>query len=121
MAIRTCPLCMAKVSAGEAVAYSDGMECPGCKTRLEVSAASRMLATTLGLLAAALVWRLTRSSAGVLGWVLPVVYSFLAFSVVAPLFLMATADLRVKTAEPPLEPVVEHASAAGHGHTSANH
>ena len=63
-----------------------------------------MLATTLGLLAAALVWRLTRASGGMLGWVLPMVYSFLAFSVVAPLFLMLTADLRLKPAATAAEP-----------------
>ncbi len=71
-----------------------GMECPGCKRQLEVAPASRMLATTLGLLAAALVWRLARAWGGTLGWVLPMVYSFFAFSAVAPLFLMFTADLR---------------------------
>ncbi len=90
------------------------MECPGCKTRLEVSVGSRLLATTLGLVAAALVWRATRMSGGILGWVLPIVYAFFAFSVVAPLFLMATADLRSKPAEPPVEP--EPMSAASHGH-----
>ncbi len=106
---------MAKVPAGAVVAYSDGMECPGCKSRLEVSAGSRMIATALGLLAGALVWRLTRNSGGMLGWVLPVVYAFLAFSVVAPLFLMATADLRLKSAEPAAEPVAAGGSHGG-GH-----
>jgi hypothetical protein len=67
-----------------------------------------MLATTLGLLAAALVWRLTRSAGGMLGWVLPMVYAFFAFSVVAPVFLMFTADLRLKPA-------------AGHGHAGVHH
>ena len=116
MAIRTCPLCMSKVPAGRVVAYSDGMECPGCKSRLEVSAGSRMLATTLGLLAGTLVWRLTRTSAGMLGWVLPMVYAFLAFSVVAPLFLMTTADLRLRPAEPVTEP-----APAAPGHGGAHH
>src|SRR3989442_7424397 len=84
---------MAKVSAGQVVAYSDTIECPGCRAQLEVSPVSRVLATTLGLVAAALVWRLTRRMGGSLGWGLPMVYAFFAYSVVAPLFLMATADL----------------------------
>ena len=117
MAIRTCPLCLAKVPAGRVVAYSDGMECPGCRAPLEVSGASRMIATTLGLLAGALVWRLTRSSGGMLGWVLPMVYAFLAMSVVAPLFLMATADLRIKSVEPLAEPAT---LAAGPRHSGGH-
>lgn len=107
---------MSQVPAGRVVAYSDGMECPGCKSRLEVSAGSRMLATTLGLLAGTLVWRLTRTSGGMLGWVLPMVYAFLAFSVVAPLFLMTTADLRLSPAEPATEP-----ASAVLGHAGAHH
>ena len=120
MAVRACPLCLAKLSPGQVVAFSDGMECPGCKSQLEVSTGSRLLATTLGLLAGALVWRLTRASGGMLGWLLPMVYAFLAFSVVAPLFLMATADLRVKPAGP--ESVAAPAATApGHGQGGPHH
>ncbi len=117
MAIRRCPLCLIKIPAGHVVAYSNGMECPGCKTRLEVSTGSRFLATAVGLLAGAVVWHLTRTSGGMLGWVLPMVYAFLALSVVAALFMMATADLRSRPAEPAAEPV--HA-AASHGHGGAH-
>ncbi len=109
---------MARVPAGRVAAYSDGVECPGCKRQLEVSFGSRMLAATLGLLAAALVWRLTQSAGGMLGWVLPIVYSFLAFSVVAAVFLMLTADLRLKPAAPAAEP---ETAAAGHGHAGTHH
>ena len=76
-----------------------------------------MLATAVGLLAGALVWRLTRTSGVMLGWVLPMVYAFLVFSVVAALFMMATADLRTRPAEPVAEPAT---SAAGHGHGGAH-
>jgi hypothetical protein len=109
---------MAKVPAGGAVAFSNGMECPGCKAQLEVSAGSRMLATTVGLLAGALVWRMARTSGGMLDWVLPMVYAFLAFCGVAAAWLMATADLRVRPAEPAAEPAT---SAAGHAHRGAHH
>jgi hypothetical protein len=40
-----------------------------------------------------------------LNWILPIVYGFLTFSVVAAVFMMTTADLRPKPAEPTLEPV----------------
>ena len=96
MAVRKCPQCLAVVSAGQAVAYTDRMECPGCKTLLEVSTGSRQLATLAGLLAAVLVWRLTASEEGMLGWALSVLYAILAFSVMAPLALMSFADLRVR-------------------------
>jgi hypothetical protein len=103
---------LAKVGAGEVVAYTDGMECPGCKARLEVAGASRFLATTTGLLAAYLVWQLSPPSAGPYGWVLPVVFAIFAFGCVSPLMLMAIADLRVR----PAEQVVEVPHAAGHAH-----
>ena len=113
---------MAKVSAGQVVAYSDSIECPGCKVQLEVSPGSGMLATTLGLVVAALVWRLTRRMGGSLGWVLPVVYAFFGYSVVAPLFLMATADLVTKSAAAPSETTAVAApGATGHDHSGAHH
>jgi hypothetical protein len=100
------------------VAYTDGIECPGCNAQLEVSAGTRSLATAAGLIAATLVWRLTETSGGMLGWVLPVVYAVLAFSVVAALFIMATADLRSRPAEPGAEPVP---ALMGHGHGGVRH
>ena len=114
MAVRRCPHCLAVIPAAQVVAYTDGIECPGCKARLEVGAASRFLATTTGLLAGVVVWRLSPPGHGVFGWVLPVVYSIFAFSVIAPLVLMAIADLRNKPPEPVGEAVPHHAS-GGHG------
>ncbi len=111
MAVRICPLCMTKLSPAE-VAFSDALECPGCHAPLEVSRASHILASTLGLLAGALIWRLTRDAGGMLGWVLPVVYAFLAYSVVSALILMLVADLRIRPAAAPQ--VVEHPTVA-HG------
>jgi hypothetical protein len=113
VAVRRCPKCLAVIPAGEPAAFSDGMECPGCKTRLEVATGSRMLASWMGLAAGFVVWRLTRGSAGTLGWALPVLYSFLAFSIVSALATMFTADLRIKPAEPASEPA--HAPAGGLG------
>ncbi len=100
MATRTCPLCLTKVPPGEVTAYSDALECPGCHAPLEVSTGSRLVATTLGLLSAALLWRWTRNAGGMLGWVLPIVYAYLAYSVVSPLVLMLLGDLRTKPGAP---------------------
>jgi hypothetical protein len=113
VAVRRCPQCLALIPAGESAAYSDEIECPGCKTRLEVAQGSRMLATWMGLAAGWVVWRLTRGSGGMLGWVLPIVYSFLTFSFISALATMFTADLRIKPAEPSPEPL--HAPAGGPG------
>jgi len=134
--VRKCPQCFAVVSAARTLAYSHALECAGCKAPLEVSAGSRTIATLVGLLASVLVWRLTGAPEagygelarhGGLGWVLPVVYAFFAFSVAAPLALIFVADLRVKLAEAVAEP--EHApiesgqAEVSHGqhHTGSHH
>jgi hypothetical protein len=104
---------MAVIPAAQALAYSNAIDCPGCKKKLIVSDASRFLATLAGLLAAVLVWRLWGSTDGMLGWVMPVLVGFLTFSIVAPLALAFLADLLLK----PEEPVYEAAPASGgHGH-----
>ena len=111
MAARTCPQCMAVIPAGHAVAFSNSIECPGCKKKLVVSDGSRYAATLVGLLVAVLVWRVFGNTAGMLGWVKPVLVTFLAFGISAPLALMFVADLRLKPEEPVYEP-----AAASHGH-----
>ena len=95
------------------MALSDGMECPHCHTRLEVAGGSRMIATTVGLILAWLVYWVTRESTNILGFALPVLLSFLAFGIVSPLVLMFTANLR----NAPLIPVGEQA----HDHGAASH
>ena len=110
MAARACPQCLTKVPAGCVVAYTDGFDCPGCKSRLEVSMPSRGLATLAGLLAAVLIWRLAGVPQGSLGWAAPVLFCFLAFAVVAPLALILIADLRLK----PPEPAPKTAHSSGH-------
>jgi len=113
MAVRKCPHCLAVIPAPQVVAYTDGIDCPGCKARLEVATASRFLATATGLLAAIVVWRLSPPGAGTYGWVLPVVYAIFAYSLIAPLMLMAFADLRNRPPEPVAEPV--HSAGSSHG------
>jgi hypothetical protein len=122
MAVRKCPQCLAVVSAASSAAYSDGIECPRCKAQLEVSPASRYIATLAGLVAAGVVWRVAGKPGGMLGWVLPLLYALLAFSIVAPLVLMLTADLRRKAPEKAAEsPIAAGQAASEPRHATARH
>jgi len=114
MAARTCPQCLTVVPMGHAAAYTDKIECPGCKSTLEVSGMSRHLAIWAGLLAGLLAWRLTAGD-GTFAWVVPVVLSLLAFGFVAGFATMFVADLRMR----PPDPVAE--SSAGGGHDGGHH
>lgn len=113
-----CPHCGNTVPAAGVVAFSDGLECPHCQTRLVVADGSRMIAVTVGLIAAFLVWRVSRDSTNILGFALPVLLSFLAFGIVSPLVLMFTAALRIAPSAVIIEPVVSH---GGHGQTVHGH
>jgi uncharacterized paraquat-inducible protein A len=119
VAIRMCPQCGKTVPAARVMALSDDMECPHCQTRLEVATGSRMIATTAGLIVAWLVWWVTRDSANILGFALPVLLSFLAFGIVSPLVLMFTAALRPAPSAPVFEPVA--AAHGGHGQSVHDH
>jgi hypothetical protein len=114
VAVRVCPHCKTEISAPEAAARSNDIECAKCGTRLEVSPGSRTLSTLCGLAAGAIVWRLSNDSTGDLAGVLPTLYAFLAFGIVSPLVLMFTANLRNAPAIRAPEPV-HAASPAGHG------
>jgi hypothetical protein len=105
---------MGKVSGGAIAAFSDGVECPGCHARLEVSPASRMLAAWAGLAAGWVAWRVTRGSGGILGAALPLLYAVLAFGIVSALAVIFSGDLRPAPEPPP----AEAAPAASHGHGS---
>ena len=120
MAVRICPHCKNEISAHEAVARSNEMECPKCGARLEVAAGSRTISTLFGLAAGSIVWRLTSGSTGDLGGVLPTLYAFLAFGIVSPLVLVFTANLRNAPPAPVAAPV--HAPASpGHDHDAGGH
>jgi hypothetical protein len=106
---------MVAISPTQVVAYSYGLECPNCKSRLTVWDGSRLLAGFAGILAGVLAWQLTSERVeDFLGWTLPVLFSFLAFGAVSALFLMFTADLRFAP-EPPV------AADAGHGSHGGGH
>ena len=114
MAVRICPHCKAEISAPEAAARSNDIECPKCGTRLEVAPGGRTISSLCGLAAGAIAWRLSSGSTSDLGAFLPTLYAFLAFGIVSPLVLMFTANLRNAPAVPAPEPA--HApSPVGHG------
>jgi hypothetical protein len=119
MAVRRCPNCMAAISPMQVVAYSYGLECLSCKSRLTVWDGSRLLAGFAGVLAGVLAWQLTSARTDdFLGWTLPVLFSFLAFGAVSSLFLIFTADLRFAPEPPAGAPV---AADAGHGSYGGGH
>lgn len=93
MAVRICPHCKTEISAAESASLSNDMVCPKCGARLEIASVSRTIATIAGLVAAAIVWRLSAGSTTDLGEVLPTLYAFLAFGIVSPLVVMSTANL----------------------------
>jgi len=113
MAARQCPNCLTMVPAGEIAARSYDLVCPGCQRPLEVSDFSRNLASFGALAAAALVWYFAAArfarDASALGWIMPILYSYLTLSVVAPLLLILLADLRLGSEAP--APVLHEAPA----------
>ena len=114
MAVRICPHCKTEIPAPEAAARSNDIECPKCGARLEVATGSRTIATLAGLIAGTVAFQLSSGSTSDLGGVLPTLYAFLAFGVVAGLVVMFTANLHNAPAIPAPQPV--HAGdSAGHG------
>ncbi len=105
MAIRTCPHCGATISPAEVAAHSDSLDCPRCQALLQVSSGARALSSVCGLLAGALVWKLSSNAGGMLDAVLPTLYSVLAFGVASPLVLMLAANLTNAPARTQAAPV----------------
>lgn len=121
MANRICPRCRTEISPALAAAYSDGLECPKCKERLEVVSGPRTISSTLGLAAGAFAWWLSRGQTGALGNVLPIVYAVIAFGIVSPLVLMATASLRPAPAAPISVADASHSSHTPDSHAGGHH
>lgn len=116
MAARQCPNCLTMLPAGSVVAHSDDLVCPGCHKPLEISGFSRNIAMFLALGAGALVWVMASAyswgETSPLGWVLPIVFGYLALSIVALIGLILLADLRIKSVEEVL--AAPHESPAAH-------
>jgi hypothetical protein len=103
MAARVCPDCLQVVSVGSVLAYSNDLVCPNCAKPLKISLLSRYLAVFTGLIAAVVVWwaasRHYANDTWALAWVLPIVFSYFALSIVAPIMLALTADLQLRSIE----------------------
>ncbi len=118
MAARQCPNCLAMVPATKIVAYSNDFVCLNCGRPLAISGFSRNLSAFTGLIAGAFVWRIASAhysgDSSALGWVLPIVFAYLAFSIVSPLVLILTADLHLRSAE--AAPIAQEATPAAQPH-----
>jgi len=120
MAMRECPQCGKKVPATRVIAYTDRIECPHCEAALTVSLPSRVIGAFIGLGAGYLVYGWAKNGVtGEAAWVLPAVYSFLAYSAFYALYLMTTGDLVKRPVEPEIatpmtSPAAAHAHGAGH-------
>lgn len=116
MAARVCPDCLQSVPAGRVLAYSNDLVCPNCAKPLEISLLSRYLAAFAGLIAAVVVWWTASKhyahDSWALAWVLPIVFSYFALSIVAPIVLALTADLQLRSTE--AASVLPEASAPSH-------
>ncbi len=117
MAARVCPDCLQSVPVGKVLAYSNDLVCPNCAKPLEISLLSRYLSVFAGLIAAVAVWwaasKHYANDSWALAWVLPVVFSYFALSIVAPIVLALTADLQLRSIE---APSVQHEVAAPSHH-----
>jgi len=120
MAMRECPQCGKKVTATAVVAYTN-IECPHCQALLTVALPSRMIGAFIGLGVGWLIYGWAQKSlTGEAVWVLPALYSFLAYSFIYAIYLMMTADLVMRPAE--LEAAVPLVTpAAAHGHDGGHH
>jgi len=114
MAIRKCPACLTTAPMGTAVAFTDDFVCAGCGQHLEVSEASRVLASAVGIAAGYFAMSAAPPAYTTLGWAAPILFALLAYGGVSALMLMATADLRLIPA--PASPPPSDSPAAQGGH-----
>ena len=114
MAVRKCPACLTTAPRGTAVAYTNDFVCAGCGQHLEVSEASRVLASAAGIVAGYFAMDAAPPAYSTLGWAVPVLEALLAYGCVSALILMFTADLRL--IPPPAQSAMPEASASHGGH-----
>lgn len=118
---RKCPNCFVVIPATRVIVYSNDIVCAPCNTPLEISRFSRNVASFTALIVAAIVFRIASAyySAlpSALGWVFPVLFAYLAYSIVAPLVLVLIADLQMRSFDAP----AAHHDQAPAQHTSHSH
>jgi hypothetical protein len=115
--MRECPQCGNKVPARDVGAYTDEIECPHCQALLRVALPTRVIGAFIGLGVGWLVYGWAQNSmTGEEAWVLPALYSFLAYSFVYTIYVMLTADLVMRPKEVEVAiPAVTLAAAHGDG------
>jgi hypothetical protein len=119
--MRECPQCGNKVPATAVVAYTSNIECPHCQALLTVALPTRVIGAFIGLGVGWLVYGWAQKTlTGEAAWVLPAVYAFLAYSFVYTIYVMTTADLVMRVAEPEAS-VPSVTPAAAHGHGGGHH
>ena len=114
MAIRKCPACLTTASMGTAVAQSNDFVCGGCGQHLEVTEASRVLASAAGIVGGYFALSAAPAAYSTLGWAAPALYALLTYGCVSALVVMAIADLRIIPA--PSQPAISEAPGAHGGH-----
>ena len=96
---RACPLCFVKLSPFTVLSRSNDIVCPACHAELELSRQSRVLSSTVGIIAGLLVFQLPRTQTPLGGWAIPVVAVFLAFGLGSALLLSVRTDLVVRPSQ----------------------
>lgn len=93
---RACPLCFAKVPRTLVLTGGEELVCPSCHAPLELSRSSRVLSSSLGLLAgyAAVEFVLQVFTRG--RWALPMVGAVLAYGIASALGLLLFSNLVVQ-------------------------
>jgi hypothetical protein len=114
MAIRKCPACLTTAPMGTVVALTNDFICAGCGQHLEVTEASRVLASAAGIVAGYFALDFAPHPISTLGWAVPVLYGLLTYGCVSAILLMLTSDLRLIPA--PIQPVMPEAPAAHGSH-----
>jgi hypothetical protein len=101
---RKCPNCLVVIPATTVLIYSSNIVCEPCNSPLEVSKFSRNVSAFLALIVAAVVFRISSSYyshlPSALGWLFPVLFAYLAYSVTALVVLAFIADLQLLPSEP---------------------
>ena len=103
MGNHACPLCFAKVPRTLILTKSLEVDCPACRAELEVSRASQVLASFVGILAGFAAAHLGGHVNGTAQWTLPPFAAFVAFGICSALALLVISDLAVR---PKLSPTV---------------
>lgn len=95
MPSRACPLCFVRLPRSLVLARSDELVCPSCRTELELSRRSRVLAAFFGLVAAYVAVQVALAASPKGTWFIALVAAVLAYGLGSALLLYFASDLVV--------------------------